>query len=179
VVIGSARLLRKNYQIDLLLRIFDRLAARYDNLRLKVAGDGPEARRLWAIRKSLKSAGRIEFVGMVPNAKMPAFLQNLDIFAIPSKFESFGVAALEAQACGLPVVGFKVGGLPEVVTDGRSGYLVPAGDADALERAMDDLISDDHKREQMGSAGRTLAMGYDIADAVNKLIELYRGLLGK
>ena len=82
------------------------------------------------------------------------YYQRAALLVMPSFYESFGIACLEAMAFGLPVVATRVGGLPEVIEDGVTGLLVPPGDADALAQAMIRLLSDADLRRRMGQAGR-------------------------
>jgi len=178
IIIGTARNLEKIYQIDLLMKIFDRIAGSNNAVRLRIAGDGPEREHLLMLKDSLRSSDRIEFMGEIGNPELPAFLQNLDIFVISSRFESYGVSALEASACGLPVLGFDVGGLHEIIENGKTGVLVPSGDLQGFERALCDLINDRSLREVMGKAGRqrALAIG-NIKMMVRLLLKLYKSLL--
>jgi len=180
VVLGTAKLFREIYQIDMLMQMFNRLADQIDGLVLKLAGYGPDENKLQALKQQLKHGDKIDFVGHVPNDKMPEFLNGLDIFVLPSKFESFGVSALEASACGLPVVANKVGGLPEILQDGLTGFLIPGSDPNRLEQAIKELVLDEDKRHAMGRAGRELAMkNFDIEKTTEKQIRLYESLLQK
>jgi glycosyltransferase involved in cell wall biosynthesis len=90
-----------------------------------------------------------------------ALLGSFDMFIVPSLIdrESFGVAAVEASTCGLPVIAPRVGRLPEVVLDGKTGLLVPLGDIDALVTARSHLFADPALRAQMGQAGRQFVLG--------------------
>ncbi len=105
---------------------------------LMMVGDGPdrdaaqrEATRL-GVKRDVRFAGRVDDVADV--------LRGADLFLLPSETESFGLAALEAMACGVPVIASRVGGLPEVVTEGQSGFLAPVGDVTAMtERAVEVL----------------------------------------
>ena len=178
VVLGTVRKFDKIYQLDLLMEVFDELSADFDNLQLKIAGEGPERENLLNLRQSLKSKEKIEILPFIPNDKLPGFLNSLDIFAIPSKFESYGVAALEAGACGLPVAGFAVGGLTEIVRDGESGYLVEKNNRSALKSALVKLIEDSELRKKLGRRGRELALQKaDIKASADLLIDLYQKLL--
>jgi glycosyltransferase involved in cell wall biosynthesis len=85
-------------------------------------------------------------------------LRRMDIFAIPSTWEGFGVAALEASAMGLPVVGSNIHGLPDVVLDGETGVLVPAGDTSKLADAIARLAEDSGLGARMGEAGRAFVV---------------------
>ncbi len=178
ITIGTAKLLEEIYQIDLLMKIFDTIAEDHPNLRLRIAGEGPEKNKLLELKASLRNGDRIHFLGQVENDKLPDFLNQLDIFAMPSRFESFGVSALEASACGLPVVAFKVGGLPEILDDGVSALLAAEGDNLAFEIFLRSLVEDRELRLNMGSAGREIvAEKYDIVKTTQMQLDLYKSLL--
>lgn len=178
IVIGTAKLFAKIYQLDLLLKTFDNLAQDYDNIILKIVGEGPERDNLIALKDSLSSRNRIEILEPIPNSQLPEFLRALDIFAMPSKFESYGVAALEAGACGVPVLAFEVGGIPEIITDGSNGRLVAEGDNLAYENALRELVEDKHKRIKLGQNARKQAYEKaDLDNCANKLVDLYKQLL--
>ncbi len=97
---------------------------------------------------------RVTFAGEVTHEDVPAMLRRLDIFAMPSTWEGFGVSALEASAMELPVVASDIHGIPDVVLDGTSGLLVPPADARALADAIARLAGDAALRRTMGAAGR-------------------------
>jgi glycosyltransferase involved in cell wall biosynthesis len=98
---------------------------------------------------------RFRFLGFRPDA--PRAVQAFDVVAVPSHVEPFGLAALEAMAAGRPVVASRVGGLPEIVLDGRTGVLVPPRDAAALARGIAGLLDDPALMAAMGEAGRLRA----------------------
>lgn len=177
IVIGIAKLFDKIYQLDLLMKVVDELLEDYETIRLKIAGDGPERERLVNLRNTLKFKDNIEILPSIPNDILPKFLNSLDIFAIPSKFESYGVAALEASACGLPVVGFNVGGLAEIVHHNESGYLVEGSNREDFKKALSDLINDKNLRQRMGARGRALVLDKgDMNSSADMLIDLYQKL---
>lgn len=99
----------------------------------------------------------VEQLGHVPWHELIPLYQQASVCVVPSHYESFGLVALEAMACGVPVVAARAGGLPEVIEDGMTGLLVPAGDAPALANAIVSLLRDREERTQMGSAGRERA----------------------
>ncbi|MBD3216718.1 MAG: glycosyltransferase [candidate division Zixibacteria bacterium] len=178
ITIGTSKLLEDIYQIDLLMKIFDRIAEDCPNIYLRIAGKGPEMANLLKVKDELANGDRIKFLGQVENDKIPDFLNQLDIFAMPSKFESFGVSALEASACGLPVVAFKVGGLPEILDDGVSALFAAEGDNLAFEINLRTLVEDRELRLKMGSAGRDIvAEKYDIVKTTQMQLDLYKSLL--
>ena len=137
------------------------LAARNQNVVFAVLGDdlkgaGALRRDMEGRVESLGLASRFRFLGFRPNA--PALLPAFDVVAVPSHIEPLGNATLEAMAAGLPVVGSRVGGIPEMVVDGETGTLVPAGDAVRLAEALEAIAGSRERRSAMGEAGRRRAI---------------------
>ncbi len=162
LTLGIVKSLAPKYGIDLLLRAFAGLCvdadvrAAHPACRLLIVGDGPQRDELVQLAAQLGIAKRTQFAGAVPHTDVPHWLHQLDIYAAPSRLdsESFGVAVIEAGACGLPVVVSDAGGLPEVVVDGKTGLVVPRDDVPALQAALKRLALDAVLRERLGSAGR-------------------------
>jgi glycosyltransferase involved in cell wall biosynthesis len=102
--------------------------------------------------RALGLAERVLFAGSRPD--VPDLLNALDLFVLPSVREPFGIVSIEAQACGTPVIGARVGGIPETLEEGVSGLLVPPADPGALARAIVELLRDPPRRAAMGTAGR-------------------------
>lgn len=181
VTIGMLKSLAPDYGVDLLLRAFAGLS--HDpELRLPcellIVGEGPQRAELEALARQLGIAGRTRFVGAVPHAEVPAWLHQFDIYAAPSRAESFGVAVIEASACGLPVVVSDAGGLPEVVCDGETGRIVPREDVPALQAALKQLLLDAGLRARLGRQGRAfVAREYSWAACVDRMEACYRQLL--
>jgi glycosyltransferase involved in cell wall biosynthesis len=123
---------------------------------LLVVGDGPSRRDLEGLAASLLPAGSYEFAGRVPHDDVPGWLARMDVLAMPTLYESFGVSALEASAMELPVVASAAGGIPEAVRDGETGILVPPGNPPALAKALIQLGRNPSLRLQYGRAGRRL-----------------------
>ena len=122
-------------------------------VQLVIAGDGKERKTLQALAESLLS-GNVRFVGKIPIDRMYRFYSAGDIFAFPGIRETLGMVYLEAQACGLPVVAFDNGGIPEVVRDRITGFLTPLYDKRAFTDAMTRILNDAALRRQMGEAAR-------------------------
>jgi glycosyltransferase involved in cell wall biosynthesis len=144
--------------LDVLLRAVAVLRRRGVEARVLLVGDGPMREELMRLTAELGLTEYVEFTGAVGHDDVPAMLRRMDIFAIPSTWEGFGVAALEASAMGLPVVGSNIHGLPDVVLDGETGVLVPAGDTSKLADAIARLAEDSGLRARMGEAGRAFVV---------------------
>lgn len=157
IVIGTVKSLSPGYGIDVLIRAFawawDSLG-RPDGLCLEISGEGPQRAELEALAEATGVGRQVTFFGAVAHAQVPTMLHRLDIFVALSRFESFGVAVLEAAACQLPVVVSDAEGLAEVTMDGVNGYVVPRDDARAAGEAMLKLIRDPALRQSFGEAGR-------------------------
>jgi len=178
VVIGSVARLSREKGLDVLLVAVTQLIEHGAAVRIVLAGDGPERKRLARLAGKLGIARRVDFRGEVPHEQVPAVLAQLDIFVLPSRAEGFGVAALEAAAMELPVVASDVHGLPDVVDDGRSGLLVPPGDVAGLAGALDRLVADAGLRAEMGRAGRSLVeRRYRWEENTGQMERLYHHLL--
>lgn len=156
VVIAAGSRLAPGKGIDHLLRAVAALPTNQD-VRLDVAGDGPERGRLEALARALGLGQSVRFLGWLDD--MPAFWRGCDIAVTPSAelVESFGMTALEAMACGKPVVACRNGGLAEVVADAATGLLVEPGDVSALAAGLRMYIADGALRAEHGAAGRARA----------------------
>lgn len=164
VTIGTVKTLAPKYGVDVLLRAVARLRERLasggavepGSLRVLIVGGGPEEERLRNLAGELGLSDVTRFVGQVPHAEVPDWLGQLDVYVALSRLdsESFGVAVLEASACAVPVVVSDAGGLPEVVVDGQTGFVVPRDDPEAAAAALANLVQDRHRRQAMGAAGR-------------------------
>jgi N-acetyl-alpha-D-glucosaminyl L-malate synthase BshA len=135
---------------DVLQRVRKRLPA-----RLVVVGDGPERASAELKARELGLSESVCFLGS--QVKFIELLKQADAFILTSEIESFGLAALEAMSCGVPVLGYRVGGLPEVVTE-QAGVLVPPFDLDALARAAVELLSDGARRDALARQARERAL---------------------
>lgn len=188
LVIGTVKTLAPKYGIDVLVRAYALLAADRElqaalpsGLRLRLVGAGEQRAELEALVRQLGLEDQVEFVGPVPHAQVPAWLQGMDIYVAASRLdsESFGVAVIEASACGLPVVVSRVGGLPEVVREGETGLVVEREDPVALAQALRRLSLDPEMRARLGRHGREhVRLHYEWRVCVQRMLDTYRGLLG-
>ena len=133
------------------IRIFHRVYQDHP-ARLTMIGDGPERPAAERLTRDLELHHRVTFTGAMPDAAK--LLSQADAFLLPSDGESFGLAALESLSCGVPVVGARAGGLPEVVTDGEVGILEEVGDVEKMGRRLSELLGDPEALSRMGRAGR-------------------------
>ncbi|MGE3840584.1 MAG: N-acetyl-alpha-D-glucosaminyl L-malate synthase BshA [Vicinamibacterales bacterium] len=124
--------------------------------RLLMVGDGPDHADAVACARAHGLGDAVAFLGM--QEQVTPLLSIADVFLLPSSQESFGLAALEAMACGVPVVASRVGGIPEVVTDDESGLLVDPDDTDGMASAVLRLLRDEPLRNRFASAARRIAV---------------------
>ncbi len=177
-VVGTVARLSQEKGLDVLLRAAAQISKQGQKLRLLIVGDGPQRRKLERLAGQLGIGDITEFRGEIPHDDVPAVLTELDIFAMPSLAEGFGVAALEASATGLPVVASDVHGIPDVVDHQRTGLLVPPGDAAALAAALTTLLDDADLRTELGAAGRAFVEEhYRWQDNAEQMERLYQELL--
>jgi len=120
---------------------------------LLVVGDGPDKEKLRKRVEDLKLGNHVKWLGQKSPEEVYKLYSIMDVVAVPSRFEGFGLTAAEAMAAGVPVVATRVDGLSEVVEDGVSGYLVDSGDSYGLAQAMSDLLSSHEKARDMGREG--------------------------
>ncbi len=157
-----------------------RLQPPASGVHLLLIGDGPHQASLKRRTAALGLSDRVTFAGMQPHAELPRYYAIADAFVVPSTdHETFSIASCEAMSCQRPVIGTRVGGLPEVVRDGETGYLVPPGDAAALAERIGALLDDSAGRIRMGAAGRAWTLEMFTWDRViARMIACYEQVLG-
>lgn len=158
-----------------LVRAAALLKPRFPRARYLVAGapQAGEERIVLGLVESLGLRDRFEFRGRVPRAGMPELYREADVLAVPSRYEAFGVTYLEAMASGVPVVASEVGGIPEIVSHGRNGFLVPCGKAAVLSEAVGRLLADEALRMRFAEAGRSTATAFATRTMVSRFRHLY------
>jgi len=122
--------------------------------------------------REMEAQGLLHCVGTLPRSHMPTFWKSLDIAVVPSLSESFGLVALEALACGVPVVSTTAGGLKEIAVDGESGLFVPPGDPAALARALLTLLTDNHLRLRLAEGAQRRAQAFSLENRSRELLDL-------
>lgn len=151
------------------------LAPSHEHLRLVVIGDGPLRSELEVAVELLGVSDRVRFMGSRPD--VPDLLPGLDVFALSSLFEGFPIALVEAMATGLACVATRVGGTPELLTDGEDGLLVSPGDPAGLARAIAQLAADPELRRSLGEQAAQDASKYSMGRAVERLQCIYGEVL--
>lgn len=146
--------------------------------RLVMCGDGPEREGAERLAREYDLSGDVLFIGQVPN--IADYLSVADLLLVPSETESFGLAALEALACEVPVIATRVGGLVEVVREGENGYLVDVGDIEAMAGRAVEILSDRELRRRFGEHGREWAVReYNTERIIPRYIALYERVAGR
>jgi glycosyltransferase involved in cell wall biosynthesis len=177
VGLGFVKWLKPKYGPDVMVEAFAKIHAERPNTKLVLAGKGEMQEPLQARVNELGLQDAVQILGRVDHEKVPALIRSFDIMVMPSVYESetFGVAAIEASASGVPVVASRVGGVPEAVLHERTGLLVPPRDVEALARACIQLIDDPARRREMGLAGRRFVERYySWPDNTRLMAEVYR-----
>ncbi len=156
---------------------FEKIIAADVNARLIMIGDGPDRSRAEAYARAHHLRDRVTFLGNLPN--LEEVLGGCHLFLLPSETESFGMAALEAMTSEVPVIATHAGGLPEVVVEGETGYLVAVGDTDAMAERGIEILRDDELRERMGKRARQVAVdNFDEQKIVPYYREMYERVIG-
>ncbi len=165
---------------EFLIRAFERLAPQHAGVHLVIIGDGALRRSLQALVTSLRLEHRVHFLGALAHAQVLAWMRKAAMLLLPSirtatgRVEGLGMVMLEAAATGVPVIGSRIGGIPEAVIDGQTGFLVPERDTDMLARRMDDLLGDPMMRHRMGDEARAfIELKFDIRHQTRILEGLY------
>lgn len=146
-------------------------------LRLRIAGEGPEKPELIRLAQKLGLEDTVSFEGFITPQEMPRFLTGIDILIDPSGQEGFATSNLEALAAGCLVIASDGVGNPEMIENGRTGFLYPPGDLDALAGLMGNCVSDSTLRGRVAKAGqRETVERFDLAVIADLLHEIYSGL---
>ncbi len=176
LVVGGLGRLDEAKGFTYLIAAAARLAPEFPTLTVAVAGDGPLRKELEAEAARLGAAARVRFLGF--QSDVQRVLDALDVFALPSLCEALPYALLEAMAAELPAVGAAVGGVPEVIVEGGTGFVVPPRDPDRLAAALRALLGSADLRGRMGAAGRDrVVRDFQERDMVRKTIGVYRAAL--
>jgi glycosyltransferase involved in cell wall biosynthesis len=162
--------------VDVLIKAWKKVIHRFPHAFLLIIGSGEEENDLKGLAKNLNLIGNIKFVGMVENVVV--YLQISDIFSFPSRLEGSPNAILEALACGLPIIGTKIGGIVDIINHGENGLLVPPENTDLLAKNICQLLQDKEYRESLGQRARESALSRFSFEVVSRgYLECYRKLV--
>lgn len=167
--------------LEVLLEAWRALKPTLPNCELYLAGGPSLWKNVSAVADADDLAARVQHmerrqllhsVGALPRSAMPEFWNSVDVAVVPSLYEPFGLVALEALACGVPVIAAAAGGLKEIVTDGECGLLIPPGDAAALAGAMRLLVTDESLRFRLAAGARLRAQEFSLQRRSRELLGL-------
>jgi len=173
--------LRRQKGVGYLIRAIPEILKALPETRFLIVGPGPERRELLRLADSMNLTGNVRFIPYIENARIPALYALSTIFAFPSIWaEPFGRVIIEAMAVGTPVIATGVGGVPEIIEDGRNGILVPPRDPGALAEAIISLLEDRRRRMRIGREGRRTVESRFTPEAVGpRILEIYEAVLAE
>ncbi len=160
ITIGVMKGLEKVYGLNYLIEGFSQLIREYrgtKELRLLIVGDGTQRTELEHLAKKLGISSRIVFTGNIDNEKIPEYINKMDIVCLPSLSESFGVSAVEACACGRPILATEVGGLKEIIFDNYNGFVIQQKSSEDIKLKLMRIIEDERRMKEFSENARVLA----------------------
>ena len=174
-LVGTVARLTEQKDLGTLIRAFATVAGDHD-AHLVIVGRGEQRDELERLVANCGVASAVTFTGF--REDVPALMHAFDVFALPSRWEGFGVVFLEAMAAQTPVVASNTSAIPEVVSDGTTGFLCKPGDLKAFAERISTLLNDDELRTEMGEAGRQrLESKFSVERMVDEMVAAYSSLL--
>lgn len=178
--IGIAKGLKDLYGYPELLQGFADFIKEGKEAELYIMGDGEERSKYEKMVSQLEISNQVHFLGHVTNQEVANRLQELDVFILPSHQDSFGVAALEAQAAGIPVAVHRVGGLPEVVLDQKTGLIMDGNSPEHITETLRWFADHPTKRHEMGKAAANFVRNsYSWSESGKRMKRIYQEILEK
>lgn len=165
---------RKVKRVEDVIRVFERVREKVP-AKLLMIGDGPERQHAEELSRTLRIHNDIRFLGK--QDKMDEILSISDLFILPSQYESFGLTALEAMACGVPVISSNAGGLPEINVDGKTGYLSDVGDVMSMASRSIHILKEDSTLETFKKAAALHARSFEKGRIVPVYEQLYESVV--
>lgn len=163
-------------RIGSIIKVFCNVSRKIKS-KLLLVGDGPEMCKIRNMVSRLDLDDKVLFMGRQDNV-IP-LLNISDLYMLPSKSESFGLSALEAMSCEVPVIGTSLGGLKEVVVDGISGYICDPDDIEKMSKTAISILASKKRRTEMGKAARERAKAFDSSRIIDKYLEYYNKILAE
>jgi L-malate glycosyltransferase len=184
IVIGTVKSMEHKYGVVELMKAFHKIKNKYPDLPLKLllVGRGSLLEYLKKLSVELDIAECTEITGFVPFSKVPFYHNRLDISVFPSTedSETFGVSVLEASACCKPVIVSDIGGLPEVVKNNETGFIIPPGNVDKLSEQIERLVLNKELRQKLGCEGRKhVERNFNFDDNLNTNLKFYNEILNR
>ncbi|SDQ14862.1 glycosyltransferase [Virgibacillus salinus] len=187
LVVGIVKRLETTYGIDYLIKAFHNTILKLNeeqkedisgDIKLIIVGKGSERNNLELLSRKLNIQDKVEFIGRINHDEVPKWLNKFDIYCAPSMIESFGVAVIEASACGKPVIVSNVGGLPEVVDHTVTGFVFENKNIDELSDYLYKLILDESLRNKMGENGiAKVERLYNWEENVKDMYSIYKKII--
>lgn len=163
--------------VDILIRALPIIKKTIPNIHLFIAGDGSQCKKLKHLTMKLGVAENTTFLGFISGNDKLEMFRSANIFVIPSRFESFGITALEALAAGVPIIASNVGGIPDILDNNKYGMLVESDNSEALAQCIVKLANDLELRNKMIEAGKRRAKDFSWNDVAKETIRLYYSLV--
>lgn len=163
---------REVKRVPEVISVFDRILKNDIKAKLLLVGDGPDRQRAERRCRELKICDQVRFLGKQENVE--EILSIADLFLIPSGSETFGLAALEAMSCSVPVISSNIGGLPEVNIHGETGYLCDLDDIDCMARHAVDILKDEKLHEELSGKARKQAERFEMNKIVTQYEDYYK-----
>jgi len=170
IVVSTSRLTPKN-GLDYLIKAMAPLG----NAKLIIIGDGEQKKHLESIIQDLKLKNRVFLLGAMPHQGLPQYLAIADVFCRPSINEGFGISFIESMACRIPTIGTSVGGITDIIVDGKNGLLVPPEDTEALTKVLKRAIQDKNLSRSIAEQGLKTVKERFTWEAVLKQMESVYG----
>lgn len=165
---------RKVKRIEDVIRVFEKVRQSLPS-KLLMIGDGPERQNAEDICRQLSICGDIRFLGK--QEQMDEIFSIADLFVLPSQYESFGLSALEAMACGIPVISTNVGGIPEINIQGKTGFLSNVGDVEDMAKHALEILKEDNDLQRFKENALEQAKKFDRKNIIPLYEELYEEVL--
>jgi len=174
IVVSSSRLTPKN-GLDYLIRAVGKVP----RLKLIIIGDGEQKKSLQTLISRLNLADRVFLLGYLEHSKLPGYLNMADIFCRPSINEGFGISFIESMACKIPTIGTNVGGITDIITDGKNGLLVLPEDTEALTKTLKRVLQDKNLRRTIAEEGlKTVKEKFTWEIVLREMEKVYAEVMG-
>jgi glycosyltransferase involved in cell wall biosynthesis len=181
ITIGVMKGLEKIYGLNYLIEGFSELLKEYrgnKKLKLLIVGDGTERTNLEALAKELDISSEVTFTGKIDNENVPDYINMMDIVCLPSLSESFGVSAVEACACGRPIIATEVGGLKELIIDNYNGFAIEQKNSHDIKLKLNRIIENEPQAREFSENARSLVVEkYNWLDNAKIMSDIYKTLV--